>query len=47
MTVPGDAGIIGARSATQGLDLNTLDGCPASLFGVSFRVTETVHVFVR
>lgn len=47
LDVPCDANLLGATLAFQGLDVGGPGGCPASVFGVDMRLTDTVLATVR
>ncbi|MFY9342324.1 MAG: hypothetical protein WAT39_07535 [Planctomycetota bacterium] len=45
--VPANTALVGANIAFQGLDLNASGACNATLLGLPFVVTDTVHATVR
>lgn len=45
--IPCDALLLGGTVAAQGIDLGAGFGCPAALFGVAFRTTETLLITVQ
>ncbi|MBK8100997.1 MAG: hypothetical protein IPK26_28270 [Planctomycetes bacterium] len=47
VNVPCDANLLGTALAFQGVDLLGVGGCPASEFGVDFRLSDTVIATVR
>ncbi len=47
VNVPCDANLLGGEVAFQGVDVLGPGGCPASVFGVDFRLSDTVVATVR
>jgi hypothetical protein len=47
LRIPCEPQLVGATAAAQGLDLVAGLGCPAALFGIPFRTTDTLHITVQ
>ena len=47
LPVPCDANLLGSTLACQGIDVTGPGGCPATVFGIDFRMTDTVLATIR